>query len=104
MRDTGWTVLKFLCLLAPFDIGQPNQNILIPTHVIDLKIFLNWISFATTPWHCRDYSINLDCLFARSVRRFVALIFLGQRNPLTADMSSEIWVKVSFGIIITSAY
>ena len=42
--------------------------------------------------------INLVRLLDCPVQKFVILGFLGQRNPLTADMSSEICCKISFVI------
>ena len=50
--------------------------------------------------HCLDCPINLDCLPGPPVRLFVFAVCQGQRNPLTAEMSSEICAKTSVAIIM----
>ena len=48
----------------------------------------------------RDRSINFHRLFVRLFYQFPVLFFLGQRNPLNAQMSFWIFNKASLGIII----
>ena len=50
--------------------------------------------------HYLDYPINSGHLPEYLVNLFLVPVFLGQRNPLTAEMSSKICDNNSFGIVI----
>ena len=57
-------------------------------------------SFAKLRAQHQDYPTNLGHLPEHLVHQFDFADFRGQRNPLTAEMSSEICVKTSGTIII----
>ena len=75
-------------------------GVLIPGLINLLVFFLVRLSFAECCVHCLGYSINQVCLPGRSVRLFVIVFFRGQRNPLTAAMSSAICDKSSVDMIM----
>lgn len=62
--------------------------------------FLGWIFFVKLYVLHQGRSINLDRQLVCPAHLFVVVGILGQRNPLTAEMSSEIVAKTSFIIII----
>ena len=89
-----------LCRLGRFGIIRLNFCTQIPDAVIQPKTFPTRTFFARLHVRYLDCSINQDCLLGYSIHQFDFATFQGQRNPLTAEMSSEICDKISLTIII----
>lgn len=83
-----------------FDITRLNFHIRIPGVTIRSEFFLDWIFFVKLHGRNLDYSIGRGRLLVCLALQSGIAVVQGQRNPLTAEMSSEICDKTSLIIII----
>ena len=68
--------------------------------VIHPMSFQGWIFFVKAHARYLDCPTDWADLLVHPIAEFVFPVFLGQRNPLTAEMSSVICAKISFTFII----